>query len=106
MRHLTSTEYLELSYRITSTLAESPDPQSAVRDVLFLLCKTLDFDAGGVWVVHDVKAVLRCLSFWSRSVAEFPHFEFVLLTLPVFMLPSSAKWPVGSGSRFRLCECS
>ncbi len=77
MRQLTPAEYLELSYRITATLAESPDPQSAVRDVLSLLCRTLDFDAGGFWVVHDVKAVLRCLSFWSRNVAEFPHFELV-----------------------------
>ena len=77
MRHPTPTELWELSYKTTSILAESADPQSAVRELLVLLGRTLDFDAGSFWVVHDLRAVLRCVGFRTRENTQFPNFELV-----------------------------
>ncbi len=77
MRHLTPTELWEISYKTTSVLAEGADPTSAIRELLALLGRTLDFDAGSFWVVHELRAVLRCTSFGTAENAQFPNFELV-----------------------------
>ena len=77
MRRLSATERWELSYQTTAILAESLDPQSAVRDLIALLGTTLDFDAASFWVVHELRAALRCVSFWTRQDVQFPNFELV-----------------------------
>ena len=76
MLHLTPSELWELSYRTTGILAESTDAQSAIRDLLALLGTTLDFDAGSFWVVHELRAVLRCACFWTGKNAQFPNLSW------------------------------
>ena len=77
MRHLTPTEFWELSYRTTAVLGESTDPGTAVRDLIALLGKALEFDAASFWVVHELRSVLRCSSFWTSENIQFPNFELV-----------------------------
>src|SRR5437868_8509498 len=77
MRPLTPVERWELSYQITGVLAESSDSQSAISEILDLVGNAMQFDAGSFWVVHELRTVLRCVSFWTRSGLEFSNFELV-----------------------------
>src|SRR3954471_12115976 len=77
MRPLTPVERWELSYQITEVLAESSDSQSAIAEILALVGNAMQFDSGSFWVVHELRTVLRCVSFWARTGLEFPNFELV-----------------------------
>ncbi len=77
MRRLTPKEQLELSYAVTTIMAESDDPQAAVTQVLALTGVAFGFDVGGFWVVHELRATLRCASFWTKPGVKFPNFELV-----------------------------
>ena len=77
MKRLTAQQHLELSFAITDVLAESTDPQSAVNEILARIGNAFAFDAGSFWVVHEVRATLRCATFWTKEGLSFPNFELV-----------------------------
>ncbi|MCU1310361.1 MAG: Sensory box histidine kinase/response regulator [Candidatus Angelobacter sp.] len=77
MRPLTPIERWELSYQVTNVLAESSDSQAAITEILALVGRAMEFDAGSFWVVHELRSVLRCVSFWSGTDRQFPNFELV-----------------------------
>ena len=77
MRRLSAKEHLELSFAVTAVLAESNDPQAAVNEILARVGDAFQFDAGGFWVVHELRATLRCATFWTREGLKFPNFETV-----------------------------
>jgi PAS domain S-box-containing protein len=77
MRRLLANELSELSQAVTAILAEGPAPQSAVSEILACVGMAFEFDAGSFWVVHELRAVLRCVTFWTREGLAFPSFELV-----------------------------
>lgn len=77
MRRLTPKEHLELSFAVTAVLAESDDPQAGMNEILARVGDAFQFDAGGFWVVHELRATLRCATFWTREGLRFPNFEMV-----------------------------
>src|SRR5579872_6392421 len=77
MRELTATERWELSYEITGILAESVAAERSVSEILRRVGEAMEFDAGSFWVVHDLRAVLRCVAFWTGKDLQFPNFELV-----------------------------
>lgn len=77
MRQLTAQEHLELSFAVTTVLSESTDPQSAVTEIIARISDAFEFDAGSFWVVHELRATLRCVTFWTQQGLKFPNFELV-----------------------------
>jgi PAS domain S-box-containing protein len=65
---------LAAQYAITRVLAESAGLEEAIPRILEAICKTLDWDAGMLWVPDRHTEVLRCVEVWkspSKAIQEF-----------------------------------
>jgi signal transduction histidine kinase/integral membrane sensor domain MASE1/ActR/RegA family two-component response regulator len=59
----------------TASLLAAPTPLARVgNEVLRAICRTLEWDVGGLWGVDRPAGVLRCLGVWCRPGVEAPEF--------------------------------
>ncbi len=65
---------LEAQHAITQALVESPHPAAAMPKVLRILCESLDWSLGQLWLVDPARSALRAAVVWRRS-ASLAQFE-------------------------------
>jgi PAS domain S-box-containing protein len=62
-------------YAVTRALAEAPSLAEAAPRFLEVICATLGWEVGALWLVDPRAGVIRCHSFWHRPDAPVPEFE-------------------------------
>jgi PAS domain S-box-containing protein len=56
-------------------VAEEPTLAEAAPRLLQVICETVRWDVGALWLVDSRKGVLRCIAIWRRAGVEVPEFE-------------------------------
>ncbi len=69
---------LSVQYTVTRILAESPQLEDAVPEILEAICESLGWVKSGLWWVDPQANVLRCRNVWHA--ADTPLEEFVALS--------------------------
>lgn len=67
---------LQANLAVTKILAESPETSDALSRILPTVGKSLNWEAGCVWMPDADGKVLRCLAFW-QAAAQAPRFEAI-----------------------------
>ena len=75
----TAADLYDLSYSITSLLAEGGGINESRAVILDLLGRRLGWEFAAWWVVDELKIVLRCREVWHAWGLEFPNFTKVSL---------------------------
>jgi PAS domain S-box-containing protein len=62
-------------YTVTRVLAEAPSLSEAAPRVLKVICETLGWDVGALWLVDQPAGVVRCNGFWQLRGFAAPEFQ-------------------------------
>lgn len=65
---------LETDYLIASILKEAESLESAASQLLEILCKTLDWNLGALWINGGPSNQLKCLAIWHDPSHSYSHF--------------------------------
>jgi PAS domain S-box-containing protein len=65
---------LLIQYKVASILAESPDLEKATKSILRVICKSLGWQIGGVWLVDPQAQKLSSFNTWLRPGASIKKF--------------------------------
>ncbi len=79
---------VNIQYDIAQILADSPDVNDSIKNVLGMICKNIDWDFGAFWSLRNDDSGLKCINFWHKETFEAP--EFISLT-------RSISLPIGFG---------
>jgi PAS domain S-box-containing protein len=72
-----SEQHLSAQYLTNSVLAASNTTKEAAPHILQVICETLGWDLGEIWLVDQQANVLRCLEIWHINSTELQEFAAV-----------------------------
>jgi PAS domain S-box-containing protein len=65
---------VELQHAVTRILADAASLPQTARHILEAVCRLMQWEVGGFWILERAAGVLRCIELWHPPVAEFRPF--------------------------------
>lgn len=81
---------VELQHTVTRVLAEGASLPQTARNLLEAICRAMDWEVGGFWMVDRPSKSLRCVEIWDSAPAKFGTF---VNASRVALFPSGAGLP-------------
>jgi len=88
---------VNVQYSVTEALSKAESIEEAIKVLIEIITRTLEFDAGELWLIDKTINELRCAELWHKEELELRDFKAISkqITFPCGVCVPGAIWQKG-----------